>query len=96
VGIALQGIGVTMIVSCLLHLFRLSWTLGSVYVAMRRCISRVASFLITYLTVTVAFALGLHFVMKTSYELCDAERAPNMAGVKSVCFSNRTRDEQLG
>ncbi len=41
--------------------------MGAVYVAMRRCIGKVASFVSTYLIVMGAFVLGLHFTFKVMY-----------------------------
>ncbi len=57
----------------IIYFSRLNPAVGAVYVAMRRCLSRVASFMATYMTVTLAFALGLHFIFKDTVELCKQE-----------------------
>ena len=46
-------------------------TIGSLYVAIRMCISIVLSFIVTYCIITFAFAVGLHFILKHSTETCD-------------------------
>lgn len=76
VGICLQGVGVVMIVTHALQLFRLHPRVGSVYVGLALCISEVFSFVMTYGIITLAFALGLHSILKHSQELCDSEGNP--------------------
>ena len=81
------GIGVVMIITQLLQLFRLHPTIGSLYVAIRTCIAIVLSFILTFLIITVAFALGLHFVLKHSREVCDQAGNPSEGGISYVNFS---------
>ncbi len=75
-GICLQGVGVVAILTHVLQLFRLHPRVGSVYVGLRLCISEVFGFAVTYGVITVAFALGLHSILRHSRELCDAGGNP--------------------
>lgn len=94
VGIAAQGVGIVMILcGCVLHMFRLSPAVGAVYVAMRRCLGQVASFAATYVVITAAFGLGLHFIFKATSELCREER-DDLGIAAVVCLGNRTSDEE--
>ena len=47
-GICLQGIGVTLIITHIFHILRLHLTVGSLYVAIRRCISILRTFVQSY------------------------------------------------
>ncbi|XP_059092149.1 short transient receptor potential channel 5-like [Tigriopus californicus] len=70
-GNCLQGLAIVLIITQLLQLFRLHPTVGSVYIGMRRCIAIVASFMLAYLIITVAFALGLNFILCCELEECN-------------------------
>ena len=82
----LQGIAITMIFIHLLQFFRLHPTVGTVYVAMKRCITTTLSFLFTYFMITVAFAVGLHFILKLSGETCER----NGDTIAYDCKANKT------
>lgn len=69
VGICLEGVGVVMIFTHVLQYFRLDPTIGAVYVAIRKCITTVTSFIITYSIITFAFGLGMHFILKVKIVL---------------------------
>eukprot|EP00095_Tigriopus_kingsejongensis_P004592 maker-scaffold416_size178335-snap-gene-0.25 protein:Tk04592 transcript:maker-scaffold416_size178335-snap-gene-0.25-mRNA-1 annotation:"short transient receptor potential channel 5-like" len=70
IGNCFQGMAIVLIITQLLQLFRLHPTVGNVYIGMRRCISIVASFMLAYLIITVAFALGLHFILRQELNDC--------------------------
>ena len=44
--------------------------MGGIYHAMRRCLTHVFSFIMTYVVITASFASGLHFVLVWSSERC--------------------------
>ena len=92
VGISLQGVGVTLIVVSMLQMLRLDSNVGTIYVATKRCIATVCSFLITYANVTLAFGFGLHFTLKWSSEVCPDECDESL---QTLCQSrhNKTLDE---
>ena len=77
-----------MIILYVLHVFRLDPTVGSVYIAMRRCLTTICSFMLTYATITIAFGLGMHSILLWSREICPSDL--NKPTPVPVCDSNRT------
>ncbi len=57
--------------------------MGAVYVAMRRCIGRLISFVATYATITLAFTLGLHFIFKVSVPTATAATRTTLPTTKT-------------
>ena len=54
-------------------MLRMNMTIGSLYVAIGMCLNLVFSFIMTYIIITLAFALGLNFILRNSPEMCDSD-----------------------
>jgi hypothetical protein len=89
IGTCLQGIAMVMIITQLLQYLKLHSIVGAVYVAMNKCLWITSSFMTTYFTLTLAFTLGIHFVLKSSTDKCHFAGAPGATkdgGVNSTFY----------
>lgn len=73
IGLCFQGVAQIMIICYLLQFFRLHSTVGTVYQAMRRIIPTLFSFAFIFCSITLAFALGMHYILKVSGEQCKVD-----------------------
>eukprot|EP00094_Tigriopus_californicus_P013728 TCALIF_13284-PA protein Name:"Similar to TRPC1 Short transient receptor potential channel 1 (Oryctolagus cuniculus)" AED:0.23 eAED:0.23 QI:0/0.5/0.33/0.66/0/0/3/161/803 len=88
IGISCQGVGIVMILSYAIQFFRLHPTLGALYIGIRKCFSLIVSFILTYLILFGAFAIGFHVIMKHNVEHCNPSKTYD-------CVSNQTSPEEI-
>jgi len=73
IGVAFLGIGSVMSIVSVLSIFRLSHKIGPIHLAIYRCLKILLSFLVTFLIITLAFSVGLYYVVNESAEDNDHE-----------------------